>query len=782
MGETVKGKGGGGVAEVHVASVQAIAEYACAHGGIVSGAMLARRLREGREGHQALQRALPEDWQVEVALSIEIEIEGVRLRVQGRADALCARAGEVEIAEIKTTRGNPYELCQDDYPAHWAQAEIYGHLYCAQTGCPEAALELIYAGSRGREQRFRRRFSAAELARRFLEYARPYARLLRAQQDWKQDSGATLQTLKFPYANYREGQREMAKCVFRALTHGGRALIEAPTGIGKTAASLYGALRALGTGKITSVFYLTARTTGRRAAESALELMRASGLKLRAVTLTAKEKICFLQKPDCMLCRYGEGYYDRRREALREAMGVEALDEAEIARIARDHEICPFEFSLDLTQVADVVICDYNYVFDPRVRLKRHFDKKSGAGLLIDEAHNLPDRAREMYSAALSGSRVANLRRRIAQTFGDEDMLAQAIARLESELTRPDAEYDASRVPPEGLCRAAADFAEQAERLRASDEDTLELSQACAWFCRVARRFDEAAYRALVRPEGEGAHIEVKLWCFAPEKFLDRSLARVAGAAMFSATLAPMDFYARLLAAPDRARWLRLESPFPKENLFVARLPVAVKYRERDESMEQVARILDAMARAHPGNYLACFPSHAYLTKAYRYYRTRYPGARAICQEARMSEAKRRAFIEQFELGRADSMVAFIVLGGVFSEGVDLPDERLSGAAIVSTGIPQVNPESELLRELYDDGFEGGTDAAYTYPGFRRVLQAAGRVIRTESDRGVVLLLDARYAAEKYLELTPAHWQLRKISSMSALNRQLNAFWSQKQD
>ncbi len=770
------------VGEVHVVSVRELAEYACASGSIVSGAAMARRMREGREGHLAVQRELPDGWCAEVSASLDVEIEGVALRVQGRADALRVKDGCVEVCEIKTTRISPLEVCQDDYPAHWAQAEIYAHMFCVQTDCGRSELTLLYRGTRGGEQRFRRRFDADELAEHFLGYARPYALWLKEADRWRDGSEPTLASLRFPYETYRDGQREMAKCVFRAFSQGARALIEAPTGIGKTAASLYGALRALGAGKVSSVFYLTARTTGRRTAEDALARMRAGGLRLRSVTITAKEKVCFLQKTDCSLCPYGDGYFDRRRDALRAAMGREVFGPEEIEALAREHEICPFELSLDLTQIADVVICDYNYVFDPRVRLKRHFEKKSRAGLLIDEAHNLPDRAREMYSAELSGARVRELHARVAERFGERDPLARSLAALRAALTAPDAEYDARREPPEALARAAADFAEEAERLRVSEEELVDLMLDCGWFARVAKRFEEDAYRALIRPEGAEETISVKLWCFAPEKYIDRTFSRVGGAALFSATLAPMDFYARLLAVPDRSRWLRLESPFPQDNLFVARLPVPVRFRDRSESMERVVRAIHAMAEAHPGNYLACFPSHAYLEQAYKYYRTRFPDARAVRQDARMSEERRRQFLARFEAGPAASMTAFIVLGGVFSEGVDLPDDRLSGAAIVTTGIPHVSAEAELLREIYDDGFEGGTDAAYTYPGFRRVLQAAGRVIRTETDRGVVLLIDDRYGAEKYLELMPPHWRVRKITSMSGLNRQLHSFWSGKMD
>lgn len=763
--------------KLHVVSVRALAEYACASGSLTSGAMMAARMREGREGHIAIQQLLGEAWQAEAPVSMDTELNGVKLRVQGRADALQMEDDCIRIAEIKTTRINPYEVCKDDYPAHWAQGEIYAHLFCELNARPMAEVILIYAGTKGGMHKFKREFSRGELRERFQNYALPYISYLLAADAWHDEAVPTLTELRFPFEDFREGQQDMADMVYRAMAENSRALIEAPTGIGKTAASLFGALRALGEGKITRIFYLTARTTGRRAAENALQLMRRQGLKLRSVTVTAKEKVCFIGKPECGMCRYGEGYYEKRREALRLAMQREVFGPEEIAELAREFEICPFELSLDLTEIADVVICDYNYVFDPRVRLKRHFDKKNTAGILIDEAHNLPDRAREMYSASLSGMAIEKLLRRLSEAYGAEDVLCRELAVLLDCLTVPDAEYDARSSVPDEIVQAAAAFAAQAEKLRISDEPTVELMHEANWFVRVAKRFDDACFRALIRPEGKNNRIAVKLWCFAPENYIDRLFKRVGGTALFSATLAPIDFYARLLAVPEKHMWLALESPFPRENLFAARIPVNVKFREREQSMEQVVRILHAMCAAHPGNYLACFPSHAYLMQAYKYHHARFPEDEIICQDAFMSEPARQEFIARFRRGRQKSMLAFIVLGGVFAEGVDLPDELLSGAAIISTGMPLPNPESELLREMYDDGFEGGTDAAYTYPGFRRVLQAAGRVIRTETDRGVVLLLDARYAAEKYLELMPSHWRLQKITSMSTLNSKLNRFW-----
>lgn len=769
-------KGRGKVKQLHLVSVRTLAEFACASGS-VGFAPSASRLREGREGHAALQEILGPEWQLEAPIAQEMELEDVLLRIQGRADAICITDDMLRIVEIKTTRQDVQNIESGDYPVHWAQGEIYAWLFCRQTGCRRAEVALIYANSRGGKRRFIRKYDFAEIDRRCMGYAHPYAQWLRAGDEWREEAELSRRTLQFPFENFRDGQRTMAKYVYAAMAKQSRTLIEAPTGIGKTAASLFGAMKALGEGKITSVFYLTARTTGRRSAENALDLMRKNGLKARSTTLTAKEKICLRGKPDCGICPYGMGYYDRRREALKRAMRIEVFDREAIEALAQAFELCPFELSLDLTDISDVIICDYNYVFDPRVRLKRHFDRKSRAGLLIDEAHNLPERAREMYSAVLSGERVAGLMRRNQEAFGEDDPLHGVLAALLQTLTIADAEYEARRDVPEEMIRAAEGFAELAEKLRIGDEELVLLAQEAAWFARVGKRFDEDSYRLLIRPDG--AYIEAKLWCFAPEKHLEKLFSRVGGAALFSATLTPIDFYASLLAVPDRQAWLKLESPFPQENLFAARIPISVKFRDREDSMEQVVRVIRAMAQAHTGNYMACFPSHQYLMQAYRYYRIRFPEDSVFCQEAKMSEKRRMEFISAFRPSPEKSTIGFVVLGGVFSEGVDLPDDLLSGAAIVSTGIPMVNPEAEMLREVYDDGMDGGYDAAYTYPGFRRVLQAAGRVIRTETDRGVVLLLDARYGSEKYLSLMPPHWKLRKFASMSKLNAALRTFWKQ---
>lgn len=764
--------------KIHSVSVRALAEFAFERGDLIPAARAAARMRDGVRGHQALQALLPVSWRPEVPVSRDILINGRTLRVHGRADALYVDRKIVRVLEIKTTVKDPATILKFDYPEHWAQGEIYAALFCLNEGVDRAEVHLTYARLDGKKREYVEEYDAVELIERLNAYAGPYLDWIATVDDWKDESRPTLDALVFPFDDYRQGQREMAKAIFLAMKNHTNAVIEAPTGIGKTAAALFGALKALGKGYVTAIFYLTARTTGRAAAEDALDRMRARGLAIRSVSITAKEKACPMDKPDCMGCTYAAGYYDRRRDALKEAMRAQKLDADAIADLAQRHELCPFELSLDISETADVVICDYNYAFDPRVRLKRYFDTKSRAGLLVDEAHNLAGRARDMLSAELSGARLAKLRQLAARFEGKDSPMVRLMGELLQSFDGREAERESLSELPEDLAAAVRRFTEIADELEPVEPEIVEFVYDAQWFARVAKQFDPDCYRALIEPEDK--YLSVRLWCFDPSKHLKKALGHVGGAALFSATLAPMDYYAELLGAngEDDAA-LRLESPFPRENLLALRMSVAVGMKDRERTLTAVTQIIHAMAEAKPGNYLACFPSYAYMTQAFRRYRLLWPYDDVISQESGMSERARGEFISRFQPAPARSLVAFVVLGGVFAEGVDLPDDRLSGAAIVSTGIPQLSFERELLREQLDDADDGGYDAAYTYPGLRRVLQAAGRVIRTETDRGVVLLIDARYRQEKYRALMPPHWDVQDVKKMSELNGALRRFWSE---
>ena len=765
--------------KIHSVAVRELAEFAFEKGDLLPAFKTASRMQDGIRGHKALQDLLPVNWRSEVPISRNLAFENNTLRIYGRADAVFLSKEIARIQEFKTTTRDPMNILKYDYPAHWAQGEIYAALFCMAEGIPQAEVRLTSARMNGAQKSFSRNYDIEELTEKLYSYACIYLNWACAVDEAQEKSRNALDSMPFPFDDFREGQRDMAKAVFDAMHDGTNALIEAPTGIGKTAASLYGALLALGRGHVNTIFYLTARTTGRRAAEAALELMRLKGPEIRSVTLSAKEKVCPMEKMDCLGCPLAVGYYDRRRQALREALGRQRIDEACIAELAGSYEVCPFELSLDIAQTADVIICDYNYVFDPKVRLKRFFDKKTQTGLLVDEAHNLADRAREMLSAKLSGQQAGELLDKIRRFEGRDTFLGRAMGELLEVLNGSDAEMEYLSEIPMSILEAVRRFVEIAQDAEITEPDLQQFIFDAQWFLRVSKRFDPEHYRALIQPER--AFVSVRLWCFDPSDYLRKALSRVRGTAYFSATLTPVSFYASILGADDPAdNALQLASPFPISNLYVASLPVPVTFKDRERSAGTVSQIIHTMVHSKPGNYLACFPSYAYLKAIYGYYRLLWPEDSIICQSESMTEQSRKRFMECFRSGAEHSLLAFVVLGGVFAEGIDLPNELLSGVAIVTVGIPQPTFERQLLQEQLDDADGGGYDAAYVYPGIRRVLQAAGRVIRTETDRGIVLLLDKRFRQEKYRELLPEHWNVREINKMSRLRDEMDRFWKTK--
>lgn len=769
-------------------NVRALVEFALEGGDLWADMQLTERMREGQIAHMAIQQKYPEGWESEVTVRHDENVLGVDLAIFGRMDGFWDRGeGEIPvIEEIKSTRvRNPERIGQDAYPVHWAQAHIYAYIVCRQKKCEYVEVRLTYQSVDGPRVTYTRTFSEDRLTELFLSYAMPYAQWVALLQGWEEKSRPTMRALKFPYSGYREGQRDMAANAYKAIKNGRILLCQAPTGIGKTSAALFPAIKAVGEGLTQRIFYLTARTTARRAAEDALDRMRERGLRARSVTLTAKEKICFMQGARCHPdeCPYAAGYYDKRRGALTEAVGMERFGRAEIELLAREYEVCPFELSLDLCETADVIICDYNYVFDPVVHLKRFFDgSKCECALLIDEAHNLASRAREMLSAELKYADLLALRRAVARADGDKSDLYKATAALIKEmraLCKPLEGPSAESEPPSSLYGPVDDFVEACrEKMGQMEyhEQLLECYFAALDYQRACDAFD-GNYKALLF--NDKSAYRVRIWCLDPAEYLRAAMLKTNGAVLFSGTLTPMHYYARIsgVRREEGDALLELDSPFPSENLLVLRVPLDTRYVRREETAGQIARAILSMCQAKKGNYMACFPSHAYLQLVYERFMLISGGRiRTIKQESGMKEAEREAFIEMLRPNPSESLVAFIAMGGIFAEGVDLPGDRLSGAAIVGVGLPQPDMERELLAEAWNDSDEGRA-YAYVYPGMERVLQAAGRVIRSEEDRGVVLLLDERYAGEEYRELLPGHWRVRGARDAQSAAEKMRAFW-----
>lgn len=617
----------------------------------------------------------------------------------------------------------------------------------------------------------------------------------------------TLRQLPFPYPAERESQREMIEECYRAVLRGRRVFIEAPTGTGKTAGALYPALRALGEGRCDRVFYLTPKTTTAAAAAEALSLFHRAGGALRAVVLTAKERAC----PEGLLCRGTKGVCRRSRAGgAREeeaAAYLLSLDKvpvtyAEISEAANRFGVCPYELSLRYSLFADVIVGDYNYLFDTRVYLQRYFERGGDYLFLIDEAHDLLDRAREMYSATLSGAmlaRVASLCEGDARLVALGELVGEAQAlfarRVGGALSDGQSHTDragvlhrfaSEREMPEELFAAASRIADEALALADPSKMKREVAQVLR---EAAYPLRDAALRARLYGEGyecfyeeDGGEAQVRLVCLDPSREIARRLSLGRAAVLFSATLSPLSYFRTVLGGGRDARELSLSSPFDADRLSIAIMDTQnTRYTAREESIQGVAEAVYGMVSARVGNYFVFCPSYAYLERLYTAFRTTYPDTRAVMQKKNASLSERDAFLSRFAEEPGESLVGFCVTGGVFAEGIDLVGTRLIGAAVVGVSLPQPSPERDAMAAYYEDRYEAGREYAYTYPGMSRVLQAAGRVIRTESDRGVLLLIDDRFADPFYRAMLPPHFRgMRLADDGRAVHALFSRFWRKK--
>lgn len=761
-------------------NVRTLVEFSCLTGDIVPAGRALRRMREGAQAHIALQREYDETFRSEVPVSRTMTIAGMKLTVQGRIDGLSQDNFGPVIEEIKST-DHPVESDFGGTQVHWMQAIVYAAIVAHQQGAEFATVQLVYV-YHGEITRLTRQLSAVQLEETLFSLADAYVQHSMRLMDAHERAQQSAQMLPFPFADYRSGQRQMVKHAYFALTHGRKLMAQAPTGVGKTMAALYPAVRALGTGAFQRIFYLTARTTQRTAAENALERMRGMGLYLRSVTITAKDKICPF--PDCICsgdsCPYAQGYFDRIGQAIREGLGIQRLDREGILSLAERHRVCPFEMSLDLAELAEAVICDYNYAFDPNVRLKRFFDgKNSGGVLLIDEAHHLPDRVSDMLSARIDTRDVKEARRLLGKQHGRKSpayiALTALLRALEQESdghAEPFVRENASEAVRKAVSEAVAVL-----RDAMPFDETVVTDHFFAWMDaeRVIQHAAAEHTCALIEPQKKGCSI--KLWRFDPSAYIRDTMKKASGTLMFSATLTPVDYYARLcgvdIGGEDAA--LAVESPFPPENRLVLRAAVPMKYQDREKSVPAVVEYLHAMVSAKIGNYMACCPSYALLGRIADAFEAAYPDIEVLRQRGDMDDAARAELLEQLQADPRQSKIAFVVMGGAFSEGIDLPGDRLSGAAILSVGIPQISFERDVLAQ--QESPAGGYNVAYVYPSVVRVAQAAGRVIRTETDRGVILLIDDRFGREPYRSLYGGLWRSVPVKDAAEAETVMRQFW-----
>jgi len=778
----------------HIISVRSLVEFVMQSGDLTAGGFQRRdRAQLGTLGHKQVQKSRPEGYDTEVEIICRIENTNPPLEIRGRIDGLYAGKEPVIIEEIKTTTLS-LDLIHDDHnPLHWGQAQCYAYMYALQQNLSEINIHLTYYQLDSHEEKtFERHFTWTELESFFSNLITQYLDWFRKVQAWQARRDRSIEQLEFPYDEYRPGQRDLAVTVYKTIRANDRAYIQSPTGVGKTIATLFPSVKALGQGLATKIFYLTAKTSGRLVAEKALEDMYRSNLYLRSVTLTAKEKICFCPPVNCdpEVCIFARGYFDKVKLALQELDQHKTFTRPVIEELARKYEICPFEFSLDVALWVDCIICDYNYVFDPRVYLHRFFDFTTEPYIfLVDEAHNLPDRARAMYSAELDKETVLRLQRTLkphvpalAKKLGEVNkILLEKRKACEAEDKDALIEHDL----PETLLKTLREFSHKAEdwlvmnQVAEFRQELLEFYFLCSNFLRTAEYFD-TYYISYFERRGQ-SDLRAKLFCLDPAPLLAFPLERSCATIFFSATLLPMNYFKKLLTGATDHISRTFESPFPQENAcLLIHNKISTKYTQRADSYDDIAELIETIIKTHTGNYLVYFPSYVYLNEVVERLKQRLPDRQLLIQERGMDENARDSFLAQFSTTNEETLVGFAVMGGVFGEGIDLVGDRLIGVIVVGVGVPQLGLERDLIKEYFDRDLGKGYAYAYQYPGFNRVLQATGRVIRTDTDRGIIVLIDERFTQTQYRQLFPSHWRgYQVVKNIHEMEDKLTHFWKQ---
>ncbi len=756
-------------------SVRELVEFVHRTGDLAgeSGFRASNRMVEGTRGHQRLQKARGEDYRAEIPLERVFERPGVRLKLSGRVDGAFEKASPPVVEEIKTVDG---KWSGRPDPVHLAQLRVYAALLAQEHGWTMVEHRLTYFDLETNLETTITDVETHESLGGFLdETLHNWFSWLIPRVEWLQKRNASLETLGFPFSGYRAGQRELARAVYKVIRDKGRAFVEAPTGLGKTLATLYPAVKALPLMADGQVFYVTAKTPGRLAAEDGLERLRGAGACVRSVSLTAKRKICFSETPagcDLRTCPYALGYYDRIKPALRKLLEKDHLNREAIEEVAKQHQVCPFELSLDASVWTDVVIGDYNYVFDPTARLQRHFaDGPPRHTVLVDEAHNLVDRSRDMHSAALSVSDFQISGAPRAKGAAKARKALAGAARVMEQLLN-NAAPDASVIPTRGYHDGAMVLDEAPKELVASIRSAAQgLEEFLAaqppgadvslWldpyfsltaFLRAAEAHDETCRCILAPAEGR-----VTVYCADPSARLREVLKGLRAAVFFSATLSPMEYFRELLGGqPEDAAW-SFPSPFLAEQMRLTVLPYDVTYKGRATTLDGVARAVAEHVAGQPGNHLVFCPSMQYLSELESKL-AELIDRPVFAQTSLMDESQREAFIARFHPGEAG--VGLAVLGGIFSEGIDLPGERLVGVAVIGVGLPRLSVERDILQAYFQGTKGEGFDYAYRFPGMQRVLQAVGRLIRSEEDRGAALLVDQRFTENRYRVLFPEWWPM----------------------
>ncbi len=753
-------------------------------------------MQMGTKLHGAQQEKQGNSYLSEYPLSGTISRPLGDLALSGRADGIIVGGMCPIIDEIKTTVISLEEFYKQQSEWHKGQALVYAYLYLQKNPADSATIQLTYISQVKTGDTMVKHFhyKRKEIEEIVEGYCDAYLAFYQRQFTHWKERDESAKTLEFPYPDFREGQRELAKYCFGIAKKGGVLFAEAPTGIGKTMSTLFPFVKSFDERRVQKIFYFTAKNTGAQSAFDAITDLKKKGLVVRDSNLLAKEKMCLCPGHRCNPddCKFAKDYYTKLKTVIEASLDSgERFDQVAISYWCRQAEICPFEFQLDLSLFSDIVIGDYNYFFDPIVHLERYFDPsvdQSKFLVLIDEAHNLVERGRMMYGATLSTRALGFAKKALKGKEGYATSLRKAITKVEKAFKEYEIEEKEELLEeaPAGIEKALESLKTAEQKVRKENSKALEKMRLLSEFSREGNRylrllkdFPDPSDRFAILKKGEEDY-ELNLFCLDPSKFLKQSLERVRGAVLFSATLTPSAYFTKSILGKEDSPFLLLPSPFPKENFKVMLAPrVSVRYRDREASYPKVASYLKSLVASKVGNYFIYFPSYEYLTKIRPY--LDFPNANILVQSRRMKEEEKLDFLSSFLPSPKITTVGLLVLGGAFGEGIDLVSDRLIGVGIVGVGMPQVGFENNLLKDYFEEKEKRGFLYAYQNPGISKVLQALGRVIRSEKDVGAALLIDDRYGWGPYHDLLKRRYpQCEIVNDEKEVSLGLESFYSKK--
>lgn len=747
---------------------------------------------EGIRGHQQVQRSRGEHYVPEYPVALSVIEDGREMTISGRLDGIgYDKVRQLfVIDEIKTLRIAVSEIPGSIMDSYWHQVLLYAYMLLQELNTETRIVVRLcfFHLDESSEETIERLVTRENVSQLFADTVHYYFNYLDRREAWLDARSKSLAGLSFPYGEFRKGQRDLSVAVFRALDDGGHLVLEAPTGLGKTMGTMYPAVRRLERQEVKRVMYLSAKTQTQQQAKAAVADLRGRGAALRSVVLTARDKVCFSPGEPCHPdhCQYAKGYYDKLPIAIDDILASDRdFTRERVEQLALQHELCPFELGLDLASQCDVIVADYNYVFDPVVYLRRFFEQGvKDSIVLIDEAHNLVDRGRQMFSAELDKEDFLGIARLMSESSPAVARAAKSVNRSILNYCKPNKlRFDelghlTDSELPLGIIRSLTRFVEVAEeelRMERSDlggrrEALLGVYFDALRFLRTSEWFDDT-YIFLINRVARKQRLH--LYCVDPSIRLAEVFDRLAASVSFSATLRPSGFFREMMGIPESSKWYRLPSPFPEERLHVSVATfVDTSYRGRESSADELCTLIHDVISGKPGNYLIFFPSYQYLETIQDRFEQKYPAIPLLVQARNMSDEERGDFLSRFD--DASETCGFAVMGGAFSEGIDLKGDRLIGVVVVGVGLPQVGIERDLIRDHFP---EHGFEFAYQYPGMTRVLQTAGRLIRDAKDKGVLCLVDRRYEEDRYLDLLPEYWMPSICRNSGDVRENLFRFW-----